>query len=143
MPYTIPNRCLPRYYANVQLQMISGLQFHDTYFEPAPEVTEALRRLNLKVSIAHILIHVFRQKTGFSHVQLYLFSIFRSRGCSTPASSVCPPPTLWPSTARSFPRPAGPSGTRFGRVAPRQKPRTHPIAHSGITQITENKQNHV
>ncbi|KAF8384410.1 hypothetical protein PRIPAC_73552 [Pristionchus pacificus] len=25
-----------------------GLQFHDTYFEPAPEVTEALRRLNLK-----------------------------------------------------------------------------------------------
>ena len=25
-----------------------GLQFHDTYFEPAPEVTEALRRMNLK-----------------------------------------------------------------------------------------------
>ncbi|CAB3404841.1 unnamed protein product [Caenorhabditis bovis] len=25
-----------------------GLLFHDTYFEPAPEVTEALKRLNLK-----------------------------------------------------------------------------------------------
>ncbi|PAV88995.1 hypothetical protein WR25_14952 [Diploscapter pachys] len=25
-----------------------GLQFHDQCFEPAPEVTEALRRLNLK-----------------------------------------------------------------------------------------------
>ncbi|CAI5441433.1 unnamed protein product [Caenorhabditis angaria] len=25
-----------------------GLLFHDTYFEPAPEVTEALRRLNLQ-----------------------------------------------------------------------------------------------
>uniref|UniRef100_A0A1I7YIG7 Cytochrome b-c1 complex subunit 7 n=1 Tax=Steinernema glaseri TaxID=37863 RepID=A0A1I7YIG7_9BILA len=25
-----------------------GLQFHDQYFEPAPEVQEALRRLNLK-----------------------------------------------------------------------------------------------
>ncbi|VDN58822.1 unnamed protein product [Dracunculus medinensis] len=25
-----------------------GLLFHDSYFEPAPEVTEALRRLNLK-----------------------------------------------------------------------------------------------
>lgn len=25
-----------------------GLKFHDTYFEPAPEVTEALRRLNMK-----------------------------------------------------------------------------------------------
>ncbi|VDM77630.1 unnamed protein product [Strongylus vulgaris] len=25
-----------------------GLLFHDTYFEPAPEVTEALRRLNMK-----------------------------------------------------------------------------------------------
>uniref|UniRef100_A0A1I7UGN3 Cytochrome b-c1 complex subunit 7 n=1 Tax=Caenorhabditis tropicalis TaxID=1561998 RepID=A0A1I7UGN3_9PELO len=33
-----------------------GLQFHDTYFEPAPEVTEALRRLNLKEP------HVFDQR---------------------------------------------------------------------------------
>lgn len=32
-----------------------GLQFHDTYFEPAPEVTEALHRLNLKVCFGIIL----------------------------------------------------------------------------------------
>nr|CDJ81245.1 Cytochrome bd ubiquinol oxidase domain containing protein [Haemonchus contortus] len=39
-----------------------GLQFHDTYFEPAPEVTEALRRLNLKEP------HLFDQrKMRLSH----------------------------------------------------------------------------
>ncbi|KAK5976673.1 hypothetical protein GCK32_011413 [Trichostrongylus colubriformis] len=39
-----------------------GLQFHDTYYEPAPEVTEALRRLNLKEP------HLFDQrKMRLSH----------------------------------------------------------------------------
>ncbi|KHJ80515.1 Ubiquinol-cytochrome C reductase complex subunit [Oesophagostomum dentatum] len=39
-----------------------GLLFHDTYFEPAPEVTEALRRLNLKEP------HLFDQrKMRLSH----------------------------------------------------------------------------
>ncbi|KJH43532.1 Ubiquinol-cytochrome C reductase complex subunit [Dictyocaulus viviparus] len=39
-----------------------GLLFHDTYFEPAPEVTEALRRLNLKEP------HLFDQrKIRLSH----------------------------------------------------------------------------
>ncbi|KIH43527.1 hypothetical protein ANCDUO_26466 [Ancylostoma duodenale] len=39
-----------------------GLLFHDSYFEPAPEVTEALRRLNLKEP------HLFDQrKMRLSH----------------------------------------------------------------------------
>ena len=42
-----------------------GLLFHDTYFEPAPEVTEALHRLNLKVRNVFIQIIVFLGASSF------------------------------------------------------------------------------
>ncbi|EYB82055.1 hypothetical protein Y032_0368g72 [Ancylostoma ceylanicum] len=46
-----------------------GLLFHDSYFEPAPEVTEALRRLNLKEP------HLFDQRK----VSLFAISPFFER----------------------------------------------------------------
>lgn len=64
-----------------------GLQFHDTYFEPAPEVTEALRRLNLKV-----LIFIF------------IYLIFRSLTFSISARFVFPGPILWLCMENDFPR---------------------------------------
>ena len=49
-----------------------GLQFHDTYFEPAPEVTEALRRLNLKVFCLNSLKFNFQEPHLFDQRKIRL-----------------------------------------------------------------------